>query len=57
MLVIVLMAVFADVIQTHDPIATEAADTLARRARRTGWAPITWAVTSTPASSTARACP
>jgi len=30
MLVIVLMAVFADVIQTHDPIATEAADTLAR---------------------------
>jgi len=30
MLAIVLMAVFADVIQTHDPIATEAADTLAR---------------------------
>ncbi|HEV8531777.1 MAG TPA: ABC transporter permease [Methylomirabilota bacterium] len=30
MLVIVLMAIFADVIQTHDPIATEAADTLAR---------------------------
>jgi len=29
-LAIVLMAVFADVIQTHDPIATEAADTLAR---------------------------
>jgi peptide/nickel transport system permease protein len=30
MLLIVLMAIFADVIQTHDPIATEAADTLAR---------------------------
>jgi peptide/nickel transport system permease protein len=30
MLVIVLLAIFADVIQTHDPIATEAADTLAR---------------------------
>jgi len=30
MLVIALMAIFADVIQTHDPIATEAADTLAR---------------------------
>jgi peptide/nickel transport system permease protein len=30
MLAIVLMAIFADLIQTHDPIATEAADTLAR---------------------------
>jgi peptide/nickel transport system permease protein len=29
MLVIVVMAVFANLIQTHDPIATEAADTLA----------------------------
>jgi peptide/nickel transport system permease protein len=30
MLAIVLMAIFADVIQTHDPIATDAANTLAR---------------------------
>ncbi len=29
MLVIIVMAVFANLIQTHDPIATEAADTLA----------------------------
>src|SRR2546428_9901086 len=30
MLAIVRMAVYADVIQTHEPIATETADTLAR---------------------------
>ena len=55
MLVMLLTAVFADQMQTHDPIATDAAQSVAPPNPSTGSAPTTWAATSTRASCTARA--
>jgi len=54
MVVMVLTAVFADLLQSHDPIATNAAYTSGNPTPSTGSAPITWAATSTRVSSTAR---
>ena len=54
MLVILFTAVFANQLQTHDPIATDAARAWRGRGPITGSAPTISVATSTPASCTGR---